>query len=88
MAFPLNTLIPELDEVDKQLMFAVDPAQKPALQKALSDAQARLAAVDKTKNAEYAGAMTQVIMMRRRLESNVTPQDLMTQRVTILEKLI
>ena len=88
MAFPLNTLIPELDEVDKQLMFAVDPAQKPALQKALSDAQARLAAVDKTKNAEYAGAMTQVIMMRRRLESNVTPQSLMTQRVTILEKLI
>ena len=88
MAFPLNTLIPELDQIDKQLMFAVDPAQKPALQKALSDAQARLAAVDKTKPAEYAGAMTQVIMMRRRLESNVTPQDLMTQRVAILEGLI
>lgn len=88
MAFPLNTLIPELDEVDKQLMFAVDPAQKPALQKALSDAEARLAVVNKENLAEYAGAMTQVIMMRRRLESNVTPQDLMTQRVAILEKLI
>jgi hypothetical protein len=88
MAFPLNTLIPELDEIDKQLMFAVDPAQKPALQKALSDAEARLAVVNKTKLAEYAGAMTQVIMMRRRLESNVTPQSLMTQRVAILEGII
>jgi hypothetical protein len=88
MVFPLNTFIPELDDVDKQMMFAVDPAQKPALQKALSDAQARLATVDKTKPAEYAGAMTQVIMMRRRLESNITPQSLMTQRVAVLESLI
>jgi hypothetical protein len=88
MAFPLNTLIPELDEVDKQLMFAVDPAQKPALQKALSDAEARLAVVNKENLAEYAGAMTQVIMMRRRLESNITPQDLMVQRVAILEGII
>jgi hypothetical protein len=69
-------------------MFAVDPAQKPALQKALSDAEARLAVVNKENLAEYAGAMTQVIMMRRRLESNITPHDLMVQRVTILEKLI
>jgi|LakMenEpi03Aug12_release.lakeMendotaPanAssembly.Ray.scaffolds.fasta_scaffold01424_62 hypothetical protein len=88
MAFPLNTLIPELDDVDNQMMFAVDPAQKSVLQKALSDAEALLAAVDKTKPAEYAGAMTQVIMLRRRLESNVTPRDLMTQRIAILEKLI
>jgi hypothetical protein len=88
MAFPLNTLIPELDQIDKQLMFAVDPAQKPALQKALSDAEARLAVVNKENLAEYAGAMTQVIMMRRRLESNITPQDLMVQRVAILEGII
>lgn len=82
------TLIPELAEIDQQMMIALDPAQRPQLEKALADAQDRLATVDKTNLAMYASAMQQVVMLKRRLESNVTPQSLLTQRIAILENLI
>jgi hypothetical protein len=86
--FPQPPLIPELAELDQQMMFAVDPQQRPQLEKALADAQARLASVDKSNLQQYAGAMQQVVMLKRRLESNVTPQSLLSQRITILETLI
>lgn len=85
---PRNSLIPELADLDDQMMLALDPAQRPGLEKALADAQGRLATVDKTNLQAYAGAMQQVVMIKRRLESNVTPQSLLTQRVTILEGLV
>lgn len=80
--------IPELAELDKQMMLAVDPQQRPQIEKALVDAQAFLASVDKSNLQQYAGALQQVVMLKRRLESNVTPQSLLTQRITILESLI
>lgn len=90
MAFPspFNSLIPELAQVESQMMLASDPSQRPQLEKAYADAQARLAGVDKTNQQIYAGALQQVVMLKRRLESNVTPQTLLTQRITILESLV
>ena len=80
--------IPELAELDQQMMLAMDPSQRLQIEKALVEAQARLATTDKTNLNQYAGAMQQVVILKRRLESNVTPQDLLTQRIVILESLI
>ena len=88
MAYPFNSLIPELADIEKQQMFAVDPSMLPQVEKALADAQTRLASVDKTNMQQYAGALQQVVLLKRRLESNVTPQSLLTQRISILESLL
>jgi hypothetical protein len=89
MAFPGRlSLIPELDEINQQMFMAVDPAQKPQLQTALVQARQRLATVDKTNLQQYAGAMEQVVILSRRLESNVTSQSLLSQRIAILEGLV
>jgi hypothetical protein len=80
--------IPELVELDQQMMVAVDPTQRPQLEKALVDAKAFLETTDKTNLNQYAGAMQQVVIIKRRLESNVTHQDLLTKRIEILESLI
>jgi len=86
--FGRPSLIPELDEINQQMFLATDPTQIPQLQTALTDARQRLATVDKTNLQQYAGAMEQVVIMSRRLQSNVTPQSLLTQRVAILEGLV
>ena len=86
--FPPPPLIPELAELDQQMMIAIDPSQRPQLESALKQAQDRLASTDKTNLPVYASAMQQVVMLKRRLESNVTPQSLLTQRIAILENLI
>jgi hypothetical protein len=86
--FGRPSMIPELDEINQQMFMATDPTQIPHLQTALTDARQRLATVDKTDLQQYAGAMEQVIIMSRRLQSNVTPQSLLTQRVAILEGLV
>lgn len=80
--------IPEIAQLDQQQMLATDPAHRPQLEKAFADAQARLAETDKTNLQQYAGAMQQVVMLKRRLESNVTPQSFLAQRVAILEGLL
>lgn len=85
---PLPSLSPELDEIEAKLMLARDPAQDAQLQKALTDAQARLATVDKTKVYEYAGAMQQVLMLRQRLNTTETRDQLMAQKVALLESLL
>jgi hypothetical protein len=85
---PPYSLSPELDALEAKLMFARDPAQDAQLQKALNDAEARLAAVDKTKVNEYVGAMQQVLMLRQRLSSTETRDQLMAQKVALLEALI
>jgi hypothetical protein len=71
-----------------KLMIARDPSQDAMLQKALTDAEARLAAVDKSKTNEYVGAMQQVLMLRQRLSSTETRDQLMAQKVALLEALI
>lgn len=86
MAF--RSVIPELDEVDAQMMLALDPSQRDHIQKALDEAHDRLCTVDRSNLPQYAGALQQVVMLQRRLTSNVTPQELMERRVEILEKLI
>jgi len=89
MAFPGRpTLIPELETINQQMFMATDPAQKAQLQTALDQARQRLATVDKTNLQQYAGAMEQVVILSRRLESNVTSQSLLTQRIAILEGLV
>ena len=85
---PPYSLSPELDALEAKLMFARDPSQDAQLQKALIDAEARLAAVDKTKVNEYVGAMQQVLMLRQRLRSTETRDQIMAQKVTLLEALL
>ena len=85
---PPYSLTPELDALETKLMLARDPSQDAQLQKALADAEARLAAVDKTKINEYAGAMQQVFMLRQRLRLNETRDQLMAQKVALLESLL
>ena len=82
------SLSPELDALEAKLMLARDPAQDAQLQKALTDAEARLAAVDKTKTNEYVGAMQQVLMLRQRLSSTETRDQIMAQKVNLLEALL
>lgn len=85
---PFPTLSPELDIIEMKLMFARDPSQDAQLQKALTDAEARLATVDHSKVNEYAGAMQQVLMLRQRLSLTETRDQLMLQKVAILESLL
>ena len=82
------TLSPELDALEAKLMLARDPSQDEMLQKALADAEARLASVDHSKVNEYVGAMQQVLMLRQRLSSTETRDQLMAQKVTLLESLL
>ena len=85
---PPYSLSPELDALEAKLMLARDPAQDAQLQKALTDAEARLATVDHSKVNEYVGAMQQVLMLRQRLNSTETRDQLMAQKVTLLEALL
>jgi hypothetical protein len=82
------SLSPKLDELDMKLMLARDPSQDPQLKKALIDAEARLATVDKSKTNEYVGAMQQVLMLRQRLNSTETREQIMAQKVALLESLL
>lgn len=88
MAFRYPSLSPELDAIDEQMLFARDPAQDTQLQKALADAEARLATVDKTKLNEYAAAMQQVLMIRKRINSPFTRDQLLAQKVALLENML
>ena len=85
---PFPSLSPELDALEMKLMLARDPSQDAQLQKALADAEARLAAVDHSKVNEYAGAMQQVLMLRQRLSTTETRDQLMAQKVALLEALL
>jgi hypothetical protein len=85
---PFPSLSPEIDAIDVKIMIARDPSQDEMLQKALADAEARLATVDKTKVNEYVGVMQQVLMLRQRLASTDTRDQLMAQKVTLLEALL
>ena len=85
---PPYSLSPELDALEAKLMLARDPAHDAQLQKALTDAEARLATVDHSKVNEYVGAMQQVLMLRQRLNSTETRDQLMAQKVTLLEALL
>lgn len=82
------TLSPALDALEMKFMIARDPSQDAMLQKALADAEARLASVDKTKVNEYVGAMQQVLMLRQRLSSTETRDQIMAQKVALLESLL
>lgn len=85
---PSYSLSPELDAIDAKLMLARDPSQDAQLQKALADAEARLATVDHSKVNEYVSAMQQVLMLRQRLNSTETRDQLMIQKVALLEALL
>jgi len=85
---PPYSLTPELDALDAKLMFARDPSQDAMLQKALADAEARLATVDHSKVNEYVAAMQHVLMLRQRLSSTETRDQLMAQKVILLESLL
>jgi len=85
---PPYSLTPELDALEAKIMLARDPSQDAMLQKALADAEARLATVDHSKVNEYVGAMQQVLMLRQRLSSTETREQLMAHKVALLESLI
>ena len=82
------SLSPEIDALEMKLMLARDPSQNAQLQKALTDAEVRLATVDKSKTNEYVGAMQQVLMLRQRLNSTETREQIMAQKVALLESLL
>ena len=82
------SLSPELDALEAKLVFARDPAQDAVLQKALADAEARLATVDHSKVNEYVAAMQQVLTLRQRLSSTDTRDQIMAQKVALLEALL
>ena len=82
------SLSPELDALEAKLMIARDPSQDAMLQNALADAEARLATVDKTNTNEYVGAMQQVFMLRQRLNSTETRDQIIAQKVALLESLL
>ena len=88
MFLPPYSMSPELDALEAKLMLARDPAHDAQLQKALFDAEARLATVDKTKVNEYVGVMQQVLILRQRLSSTETRDQLIAQKVTLLEALL
>jgi hypothetical protein len=83
-----HSLTPELDALDAKLVFARDPYQDEMLQKALTDAEARLATVDHSKVNEYVSAMQHVFMLRQRMNSTETRDQIMAQKVTLLESLL
>jgi hypothetical protein len=85
---PPYSLSPELDALEMKLILARDPSQDAMLQKALVDAEARLATVDHLKVNEYIAAMQQVLMLRQRLSSTETRDQLMAQKATLLESLL
>lgn len=85
---PFPSLSPELDALEAKLMLARDPSQDVMLQKALADAEARLATVDHSKLNEYVAAMQQVLMLRQRLSLTETRDQIMAQKVVLLEKLL
>ena len=85
---PFPSLSPEIDAIDAKIMLARDPSQDEMLQNALADAEARLAVVDHSKVNEYVGVMQQVLMLRQRLASTETRDQLMAQKVTLLEALL
>ena len=88
MFLPPYSLSPELDVIEMKLILAREPAQDAQLQRALADAEARLATVDHSKVNEYIGTMQQVLMLRQRLSSTETREQLMAQKVAILEYLL
>ena len=85
---PFPSLSPELDALEAKLMLARDPSQDVMLQKALADAEARLAIIDHSKLNEYVAAMQQVLMLRQRLSLTETRDQIMAQKVVLLEKLL
>jgi len=85
---PFFSLSPELDALEEKLMFARDPSQDAQLQKALTEAEARLAIVDHSKVNEYVAVMQQVLMLRQRLSLTETRDQLMAQKVVLLESLL
>lgn len=85
---PPYSLTPELDALEAKIMLARDPSQDAMIQKALTDAEERLASVDKTNLNEYVGTMHQVLMLRQRLASTETRDQLLAQKVTLLESLL
>jgi hypothetical protein len=85
---PPYSLTPELDALEAKIMMARDPSQDAMLQKALADAEARLAAVDHSKVNEYVNAMQHVLMLRQRLSSTETRDQLLAQKVALLESLL
>lgn len=85
---PYRSGIPELADLERQQFLAIDPAQRPMMENALSQAQARLATIDKTNLQQYAATLQQVVVLKRRLASTVTQQSLLEQKIAILETLV
>ena len=83
-----SAVIPEIADLERQQFLALDPAQRPAMENALNQAQARLTTIDKTDLLQYSMALQQVVMIKRRLAASITPQSLLQQKIAILETLV
>lgn len=92
---PLYKLSPKLQDLDSQIMSApsinTDTNNLAMLNKTLEDAETNLTNVDKTNTTQYINAMQQVLLTRLRkqqLTSSITKEELLLQKITVLEDLI
>jgi hypothetical protein len=86
----LPSISPELDAIDAQMMLTVptDSNQYANLQNAYNEAKNQLNTVDKTNIPLYVNVMTRVLLLNKQLTSNTTMNQLMTQKMNILENMI
>jgi hypothetical protein len=82
------SIVPELDSVMQQSFFVTDPKQREFMQNEYTKAVQKLQTMDKSNRQEYAMTMEQIVMLDRRLKSNVTQESILNQRISILEGLV
>jgi hypothetical protein len=83
-----------LESINNQMMLTAPQANinisVENVNKSLADAEAKLATADKTNLNQYVSIMQQVLMLRQRKTAltSTTHEQLLAQKVTILEELI
>jgi hypothetical protein len=81
------SISPEIDAIDAQLQFSYASNLLPRLEQNLVTAQANLAKIDQTNKLAYANALTTVVMLQKRINSTITQEQLLTQKIALLQNL-
>jgi hypothetical protein len=78
----------ELREIEAKLSISNDPKQIEFFKKIESDAEARLAAIDKTNLNDYSMALQQFILAKQRASATYNRNELLAQKIAILENIL
>ena len=81
------SLSPAIDAIDAQLQFSYASNLLPRLQQNLASAQAKLATIDPANKVAYANALSTVVMLQQRINSTVTQEQLLTEKISLLQNL-